>query len=191
MSLQHREKLISQIEEKQPAMGGLLSDRSGSLMRGSWDLKSWSFQLGFEAMWDLAKANHNGLLNGPMLSIWRQSIELTFKSCIRSIEEDPRKTVKLGHDLNKLFQRLLKLSRDAGLCHNDLDLKVEALINEVQSFDPYADRFRYPADRKDTLYEGVGVDLDKVFQAHFLIVGWCEGTVAELVAEFGIGPDPR
>lgn len=191
MSLQHREALINHIVEKQPTIRGFLSDMPFSIMEGCWDLNSHCFQLGFEAMWDLARANHNGLLDGPLLSIWRQSIELTFKSCIRSIEEDPLKGVKRGHDLNKLFQKLLKLSRDAGLCHNDLDLDVEAMIKEVQSFDPYADRFRYPADRKGTSYKSVLIDLDKVFQAHFVIVTWCEGTVAELVAEFGIGPDPR
>lgn len=54
------------------------------------------------------------------------------------------------------------------------------LIAHVQSFDPSADRFRYPADRSGARYVGLSVDLDALFQAHWIITTWCEGAVLEL-----------
>ncbi len=51
-------------------------ETSGDMLAGSWDLVSYSFQRGFEAMWDLARVDHSGLLHLPLLSLWRQSVEL-------------------------------------------------------------------------------------------------------------------
>ena len=186
MSLQHRDALVEQIVEMQPSIRGFVSNSSTCLIAGSWDLASYSFQCGFEAMWDLAHADHNRPLNSPLLSLWRQSVELALKSAIRNIEGGIKE--KLNHDLKKLFQKLVKISTDAGLSHDDdLTRDVEKMIEQVQSFDPFADRFRYPENKKGKSYKGIAVDLDKLFQAHWIIVTWCEGVVAELGEEFGIG----
>jgi len=186
MSLEKRDILVGHIVERQPALRKFLSKSEGCIIQGSWDLVSFSFQEGFEAMWDLARASNSGLLTMPLLSLWRQSIELALKSAIieivGSIENNPT------HNLQKLFMMLKKVSTEKGLNQNDdLTRNVEAMIKEVQSFDRYADRFRYPTGRKNTPYEGIKVDLDDLFQAHWIIVTWCEGTVVELREEFGIG----
>lgn len=181
MSLQKREALVGNIVDKQSSVRGFMKDLpAGScLLAGSWDFMSFSFQQGFEAMWDLARADHRGLLNMPLLSLWRQSIELTLKSCILEIGGSLDK--KNGHKLQDLFEKLTKTSAKAGL-NNDDDLtkNVQEMIDFAHSIDPYADRFRYPANKHGDPYEGIDIDLDKLFQAHWIIVNYCEGTVAEL-----------
>lgn len=57
------------------------------------------------------------------------------------------------------------------------------MIGVVQSFDPFADRFRYPAKRDGKPYTGIAVDLDELFQAHWIITTWCEGAAMELKGE--------
>jgi hypothetical protein len=190
MSLQHRNALAGQIVEMQPSIRGFVSDSSSvCLIAGSWDMMSYSFQCGFEAMWDLARADNGGLLELPLLSLWRQSVELSFKSAISDIEGGIEKSP--NHDLTKLFQKLAKISTDVGLSlDDDLTRDVEAMIEQVQSFDPFADRFRYPENKRGESYEGITVDLDKLFQAHWIIVTWCEGVVVEIGEKFGIGPPP-
>lgn len=44
------------------------------------------------------------------------------------------------------------------------------MIARVQSFDPFADRFQYPAQRNGKPSIGIDVDLDELFQAHWTIV---------------------
>ena len=66
--------------------------------------------------------------------------------------------------------------------HDDDDLArdVTAMITLVQAFDPFADRFRYPTTRAGQPFEGITVDLDELFQAHWIIVTWCEGAAIEV-----------
>jgi hypothetical protein len=183
MSLEHREALVHHIVEMQPSLRGFVRDLPTDLTAGSWDLVSYSFQRGFEAMWDSARADHSGLLLRTLLAIWRQSVELAIKSAILEIAGhiDGRP----GHNLQSLFEQLLEIRAAAG-CSDDDDLarEVQAMIALVQSFDPFADRFRYPAEKCGASYEGIDVDLDELFQAHWIIVTWCEGAVVELKGEF-------
>ena len=179
MSDQHRDALVEQIVQAQPSLGALVRDLSSDLAAGSWDLVSFSFQRGFEALWDAARKDHSGLLERPLLALWRQSVELAIKSAIvelaRGIAGSP------GHDLRKLFEQLLDIRTREGCCDDDeLTREVVAMIAHVQSFDPSADRFRYPADRSGACYVGLSVDLDALFQAHWIITTWCEGAVLEL-----------
>ena len=71
-------------------------------------------------------------------------------------------------------------SRNTDEDDDDLANNVRSMMAQVQSFDPFADRFRYPADRAGKPYVGVAVDLDELFQAHWIITTWCEGAVMEM-----------
>lgn len=179
MSFDRRDALVEQIVQAQPTLRGFMRDLSTDLIAGSWDLVSYSFQRGFEALWDLARADHSGLLERPLLALWRQSVELAIKSAILElvgrIEGKPR------HNLQLLFKQLLEIRAAEGCCDDDdLARDMQVMIAEVQSFDPFADRFRYPTDRDGGPYGGVSVDLDQLFQAHWIITTWCEGAVMEL-----------
>jgi hypothetical protein len=179
MSLEQREALVEHIVQTQPSLGTFLRDLPTDLTAGSWNLVSYSFQRGFEALWDSARADHSGLLLRPLLMLWRQSVELAIKSAILEIaggiEGRP------GHNLQLLFEQLLQVRATHG-CYYDDDLTrdVQRLVALVQSFDRYADRFRYPAENGGKPYEGITADLDELFQAHWTIVTWCEGAVMEL-----------
>ena len=158
MSLQHRTALVEHVVETLPSMRGFVNDLPTDITAGSWDLVSYSFQCGFEAMWDLAMADNRGLLVRPLLSLWRQSVELAFKSAIHDIQGSLEGG--LSHDLKKLFHKLVRVSADAGLdCDDGITRNVETMIEQVQSFDPFADRFRYPAGRKGQPYKGIAIDL--------------------------------
>lgn len=183
MSLEHREALVEHIVEAQPSLRGFVRDVPTDLTAGSWDLVSYSFERGFEAMWDLARVDHSGLLLRPLLLLWRQSVELAIKSAV--LEIAGRINGKPGHNLQRLFEQLLKARAAAGCCDDDdLTRDVQAMIALVQSFDPFADRFRYPGEKGGKPYEGIDVDLDELFQAHWIIVTWCEGSVIELKGDF-------
>jgi hypothetical protein len=179
MSYQRRDALVDDIVQMQPILRAFVRDLSTDLTAGSWDLVSYSFQRGFEALWDLARADHSGLLERPLLSLWRQSVELAIKSTILELKGEIRGNP--GHNLQKLFQQLFDIRAEEGCCDDDdLARNVQAMIAQVQSFDPFADRFRYPADRGGKPYVGVAVNLDELFQAHWIITTWCEGAVMEL-----------
>ena len=87
MSYQKREALVERVVELQPVFGKFVKDAPIGI-EDSWDGVSYSFEKGFEAMWDLAVADRNGLLERPLLSLWRQSIELAIKSAILEIADD-------------------------------------------------------------------------------------------------------
>lgn len=179
MSQQHREDLVDHIVNAQPTIQKFVRETSGTLLAGSWDLTSYSFQRGFEALWDLAHADHSGLLEMPLLSLWRQSVELAIKSTI--LELAGRIAGNPGHDLQALFRQLLDIRAAEGWCDDDdLARSVQDMIVQVQTFDPFADRFRYPADRNGKPYDGFAIDLDQLFQAHWIITTWCEGAVMEM-----------
>jgi hypothetical protein len=178
MSQERRNQLVDDIVEAQPRLVDFVRTRSGDLIAGSWDLLSYSFQSGFELMWDHAHAQTSGVLTRPLLSLWRQSVELALKSAITEISGGLDR--KLGHDLQLLFAELLKTR--AALGHDDDDdlaRNVTAMIGLVQSLDPFADRFRYPESRNGQPFGGIEVDLDPLFQAHWIIVTWCEGAAIE------------
>lgn len=188
MSLQKREELVGKIVDEHLSLCGFIKDLpAGScVIAGSWSLVSFGFQQGFEAFWDLAYCDNRGLLNMPLLSLWRQSIELTLKCSI--LEIGGRLDKKSGHKLQDLFEELTIKSTDGGLDNDDdLTKNVREMIYYTQSFDPYADRFRYPSNKNGDPYEGIEIDLDKLFQAHWIIVTYCEGTVVELREKIGIG----
>lgn len=179
MSYQRRDALVAEIVQLQATLRPFVRDLSNDLMAGSWDLVSYSFERGFEALWDLARADSSGLLERPLLSLWRQSVELAIKSAILDLVGEIRG--KPGHDLDKLFQQLLDIRADEGrVDDDDLARNVRSMITQVQAFDPFADRFRYPADRAGRPYVGVAVDLDELFKAHWIITTWCEGAVMEM-----------
>ena len=187
MSENQREALIKQILNTQPSLGDFLKEPSLDMVAGSWDIVSYSFQQGFEVLWDLA--HQNGLLLRPLLSIWRQSIELALKAAIFNIEKSDNRT--LNHDLNKLLEKLIttiKFTTNEGLhLNDDLTKQVHKMIDEIQSYDSFADRFRYPMKRNGKPHGGIDVDLDKLFMVHWIIVTWCEGITVKLGEEFGIG----
>lgn len=146
MSYQRRDALVEEIVQLQPTLRPFVRDLSTDLMAGSWDLVSYSFERGFEALWDLARADSSGLLERPLLSLWRQSVELAIKSAILDLVGEIRG--KPGHDLDKLFQQLLNIRAAEGFVDDDdLARNVRSMIGQVQAFDPFADRFRYPSDR--------------------------------------------
>lgn len=91
---------------------------------------------------------------------------------------------KPGHNIHLLFNQFLAIRADEGW-HDDDELaqNVQAMIALVQSVDPFADRFRYPTDKGGKPYLGVAVDLDELFQAHWIITTWCEGAVMEMRRE--------
>jgi hypothetical protein len=179
MTLDRREALVDEIVQTQPALRPFVRDISLDFTSGNWDLVSYSFERGFEALWDAACASTSGLLDRPLLSLWRQSVELAIKSAI--IELAGQIDGRPGHDLAALFRQLLKIREEAG-CEDDDELakSVIDMIDLVQSFDPFADRFRYPSQRNGQPYVGFAVDLDELFRAHWIITTWCEGAVMEL-----------
>jgi hypothetical protein len=178
MSLERREALVEEIVAKQPPLGSFVRDLSTDLAANSWDLVSYSFQRGFEAMWDLARVDHSGLLLRPLLSLWRQSVELAIKSAI--VEIAGHVEGKPSHNLQTLFAQLLRVCA-SGDCGDDdgLTRDVQSIIARVQSFDPFADRFRYPLTYGGSPRAGIAVDFDELFQAHWIVTTWCEGTVIE------------
>jgi HEPN domain-containing protein len=179
MSAERRDQLIDQVVETQPELRAFVQQYPSDMTAGSWNLVSYSFQRGFEAMWDLAQTDSSGLLLRPLLLLWRQSVELAIKAAITEIAG--RFEPSLGHKLDKLFAQLRKERVALGYSDDDeYTSRVVGMVALVQDFDPYADRFRYPTMRDGRPFEGIEADLDELLQAHFLIVTWCEGAVAEI-----------
>ena len=179
MTHQHRDALVEQIVQIQPALRDFLRERPEDLLAGNWDLMSYSFQKGFEALWDLARADVSGLLQMPVLALWGQSIELAIKSTILGIAG--RIDGRHRHNLQALFEQLLDIRAAEGFDDNDeLAKNVMAMIALAQSVDPAADRFRYPTARDGIAYSGMSVDLDALFQAHWIITTWCEGAALQM-----------
>jgi HEPN domain-containing protein len=135
-------------------------------------------------MWDNALIDKSGLLIRPLLMLWRQSVELALKAAIMEIVGETGQNP--GHDLSKLFVQLLKARADTGYCDDDEYTRdVQDMIAHVQSFDPFADRFRYPTSKRGEPFDGVDIDFDELFQAHWRIVTWCESAAIEVVESRG------
>lgn len=181
MSIERRTQLIEHIVEIQPQLREFIRALPAyrDMMAGSWDLLAYSFERGFEAMWDQARVDHSGLLLRPLLLLWRQSVELALKAAITEIAGgiDGRP----GHDLVALFDQLNATRAALGYCNDDeLTLNVRETVTLVQSLDPFADRFRYPSARGGMPFEGVSADLDELFQAHWITVTYCDGAATEV-----------
>ena len=180
MSLERRDQLVEHIVETQPELRDFVRRQPYDLTAGSWDLLSYSFQRGFEVMWDNARVDMSGLLLRPLLVLWRQSVELSLKAAIKEIAGEIGQNP--DHDLSKLFAQVLEARAGIGYCDDDeYTRNVRDMIALVQSFDPFADRFRYPAARGGEPFEGIATDFDELFQAHWTIVTWCEGATIEVV----------
>ena len=182
MSLKRRDELAEQIVQTQPALRAFVRDvpQLQNLVSWSWDLLSYSFQRGFETLWDQAYADHSGLLLHPLLLLWRHSVELALKAAITDIAGQI--VGNPGHNLEALFSQLLDAREALGYCHDDDDLAqdVRAMVSLVQSVDPFADRFRYPITKGGKPFEGVVADLEELFQAHWIVVTYCEGAALEV-----------
>lgn len=181
MSVRRRDELAEQIVQTQPTLRAFLRNvpHLENLVSWSWDLLSYSFQRGFETLWDHAWADHSGLLLHPLLLLWRQSVELALKAAIMElagqIVGNPR------HDLEALFAQLLGARAALGYCDDDdLADSVRAMVSLAQSIDPDADRFRYPTTMGGKLFEGVDADLEELFKTHWIIVTYCEGAALEV-----------
>jgi HEPN domain-containing protein len=181
MSLSRREELAEQIVEAQPALGAFVREvpRLENLVSWNWDALSYGFQRAFETLWDHAYADHTGLLLHPLLMLWRQSVELALKA---AITENAGKIVgKPGHNLEALFEQLLTVRAERGFSDDDeLAESVRAMVALVQSVDPFADRFRYPTAKGGKPFEAVDADLERLFQAQWTIVVYCEGAALEV-----------
>lgn len=179
MSAEAREELVDRLIASQPNLKAFVRRHPLDLTAGSWDMLSYSFQRGFDVMWDNARTDHSGLLLRPLLVLWRQSVELAIKAAVIAIAGEA--TPKASHNLSKLFEQLIQVRAEIGLDdENEYTDQVRAMIAHVQFFDPLADRFRYPASRDGTPFEGIEVNTDDLYQAHFAITTWCEGAVLEV-----------
>lgn len=186
MSIERRTELLEALDSGPRFLQRVVLERT-SIIAGNWDLAAYAYQLGFEALWDHAIDRTNGqdaercsaLVVLPLLMLWRQSVELSIKSAIEGTtgRQPPR-----GHDLTKLFKRLLEARRERGGLESDADdytAEVKALVAEFQSLDARAERWRYPANKGGQAYVGVSVDLNRLFQAHAKITGWCDAASVE------------
>lgn len=178
MSFERRSALLDAVSDEWPGVG-LVVDNRDSLLEGNWDMLAFIYQQSFNALWDHAVTQPGGLSVLPLLMICRQSIELSIKAAIEgtTVTQPPG-----GHDLTELFDHLLKVRREHGRLEPDDDdytAKVKARVAEFQELDQRADRWRYPTDRKGRAHKGVNVDLDRLFQVHAMITGWCDHSSAE------------
>jgi len=179
MSIERRAQLAERIAEDQPALGAFVRKAPADMTAGSWDFLSYSFQRGFEAMWDQSAVDRSGLLLRPLLLLWRQSVELAIKATIMEMVGEIR--IKASHDIQKLFEHLVAIiSASSPYAEDDYTDKVRQMIILVQSFDPFADRFRYPTNGGGVAFDGVEADLDELYMAHWIITTWCEGAVLEV-----------
>ncbi|MBO1361951.1 hypothetical protein J2D73_19395 [Acetobacter sacchari] len=180
VSFERRDSLAEQCMDLQPELRSFLGQRPDNPISDSWEFLAYSFERGFEEMWDRAQADRSmSVLKRPLLMLWRQSVELHIKSAIAYTAGELRGS--LGHDLNKLFSRLLRERATLGYCDNDdLTRRVQTMIAEMQSFDPLAERFRYPRMKDGRPFDDIEVDLDQLFQAHWIITTWCQGAEIEV-----------
>lgn len=191
MSHARRTELLEALSSGGARLPQVVTARVG-LFEGNWDLTAYAYQQSFEALWDHAiertsgagAAQSSALVVLPLLMLWRQSVELSIKA---AIEGTTGQQPPLGHSLTSLFERLLEVRRERGGLEPDDDdddtAEVMRLIAEFQTLDERAERWRYPADSKGQPYGGITVDLNRLFQAHAMITGWCDGSSVEAEAE--------
>lgn len=178
MSSERRMELLEALVDGRPELRQVVTNRVG-LFEGNWDLVAYAYQQSFEALWDHAVTQTSGLAILPLLMLWRQSVELSIKA---AIEGTTGSQPPPGHGLTDLFDRLLEVRREHGGLESDDDgytAEVRLTVVEFQELDKRADRWRYPTDLKGKAHAGVSVDLDRLFQAHSLITGWCDASSIE------------
>lgn len=180
MTLERRNDLIDAVIAERPSGRGVIFEKQ-TLTGGNWDLVAHSYQQAFDVLWDHATAQGKGnsLIVGPLMMIWRQSVELTIKA---AIQETTRAEPPGTHELVRLFDALLKARRDVGALEDDdtpYTAKVRAAVVEFQNFDQQADRYRYPTGKHGEVYPGFAVHLDRLHQAHWLITNWCDAASVE------------
>ena len=178
MTFDRRLELLDALAAGRPDLKGIVTNRNG-LFEGNWDLAAYAYQQSFEALWDHAVAQTSGLAVLPLLMLWRQSVELSIKAAIEGTTggQPPG-----GHRLTDLFDRLLEVRREHGGLGSDDDdytAEVRATVVEFQAIDERADRWRYPTYLKGKAHSDVTVDLDRLYQAHALITGWCDASSIE------------
>ncbi|MFC7498002.1 hypothetical protein ACFQRC_02075 [Enterovirga sp. GCM10030262] len=181
MSFERREELVDDIVNTQPELRAFIRNVAPlhDIISVSWDALSYSFQRGFETLWDQARADHSGFLLRPLILLWRQSVELALKAAITEIAGGFEG--KPSHNLSALFVGLQRARADLGYSDDDdLTNSVREMIAFVQALDPFADRFRYPSSKGGKWFEGIDADLDELFQAHWIIVTYCEGAAIEV-----------
>ncbi|WP_028233814.1 hypothetical protein, partial [Pseudochrobactrum sp. AO18b] len=131
-----REYLSKQMNEARPVFNVFVKETPSDITSGSWDLVSYSYQLGFEAMWDAARLNPSGLLTRPLLMLWRQSIELALKSAIIAVAGTNCPALKHGHKLPKLFSGYVEaLNAKAIIVEDELgSVAKNIVVKESPSF---------------------------------------------------------
>ena len=180
MSSEQRRLLGEQYMRQQPELRSLLKSRDHDLFSGSWAMRAYSFERGFEELWDAAyRSLPNTILLSPLLMLWRQSIELHIKSAIYYTSEKPKNIT--GHDLESLFSELIDIWKKENYQEDEkIVIYLKDIIKEVQRFDKGADRFRYPKNRNGDPYADTDVDLEQLYQTHWIITGWCQGAEIEV-----------
>ena len=175
MSLEYRNQLVDAAVSAQPKLSAFIKEGSsnGLQMLGNWDVIALGFSKAFEILWDHAKVDPSGLLLQPLLTLWRQSIELSIKAAL--VEIEGQLEPGYGHNIEALFERLSLVLTELGYSQDDDELAqgVRAMLTEVQALDRSADRFRYPETKSGKTFEPVDTDLDMLFQAHLLITFYC------------------
>lgn len=180
MSRELRDQLIDALIAERPHMRKIVNDRQ-TMFEGDWDQVAHSYQCSFEVLWDhaLAQGGQSSIYVGPLMMLWRQSVELTIKAAIR---ETIRAEPPGHHELTRLFDALLAARRGVGCLEDDDDAytaRVRDTVVEFQKVDDRADRFRYPTGKDGKPYAGFAVDIKRLFQAHWLITNWCDAASVE------------
>lgn len=175
----NEEIYLEQEMENRPSMKGFLArcNNNTNITKGSWEFMSYEFEEAFEELWDIARLGRR--MDNPLLFLWRHSVELSIKSALRYINRGLPK--KLNHDIVTLFDELVKCTEAVGVsCDDKLTHEVANLIREFASFDPHADRYRYPRSKDGKPREGIAIDLEKLYKSHSLILCWCQGAAVEV-----------
>lgn len=180
MSRELRDKLIDALIAERPDKRKIVNDRQ-TMFEGDWDQVAYSYQCSFEVLWDhaMAQGGQSSIFVGPLMMLWRQSVELTIKAAIR---ETTRSEPPNHHELTRLFDTLLAARKVVGCLEEDDNAytdRVRDTVVEFQKVDERADRFRYPTGRDGTAYPGFAVDIKRLLQAHWLITNWCDAASLE------------
>jgi hypothetical protein len=87
----------------------------------------------------------------PIVSNYRQGLELGIKHCIISAQQvsGGKSTLRMDHDLNELWNDFLKIRKTLpkDLCENEDETFMTAVIKDFSKTDPKGMVFRYPEDR--------------------------------------------
>ena len=180
MSLERRDKLIDDLIADRPQLGRIVTDQA-TMMQGNWDLVAFSYQQAFDVLWDhtASQSVSFSLLVGPLMMLWHQSVEVTIKA---AITETRRAMPPTHHRLTDLFDDLKIARAEVGGLEDDETSytdRVRATVVEFQKVTASADRYRYPISTRGAPYPGLAVNIERLYQAHWLITNWCEAAALE------------